>query len=163
MIQEKYLTSSKSLVAVAQFVLLLSLSITAPLLHNQIITGSIVNAILFISVATLGITGASLICLVPSIFALLAGTLPSVLSPFIPFIMLANILLVLSFNYLKKYNYWLRVVSASLLKFLFLFAVSFYVSQTVAIMFGWVQLLTALLGGVITYFVLKFSQRKYER
>lgn len=159
MILEKYLTDNKSLVAVTQFALLLSISIAAPLLHNQVITGSIVNAVLFIAVATLGISGAGLICLVPSIFALLTGTLPAVLLPFIPFIIIANILLVISFSYLKKYNFWLAVISASVIKFLFLFSVSFYVSQVVASIFGGVQLLTALLGGLIAYFVLKFYEK----
>ncbi len=159
MILEKYLTGNKSLIAVTQFVLLLSLSIAAPLAHNQIITGSIVNAILFIAVATLGITGAGLICLIPSIFALLAGTLPTPLIPFIPFIMLANIILVLSFNYLKRYRLWLGIVSAALLKFSFLFLISFGASQIVATVLGGTQLLTALLGGLIAYFVLKFYEK----
>lgn len=163
MILEKYLTGNKTLVAVTQFVLLLSLSIAAPLAHNQIITGSIVNTILFISVFTLGLPGAVLICLVPSVFALLSGTLPVILLPFIPFIMVANIILVLSFKHLKKYNFWLGMFGASLLKFIFLFLVSFQASQIAATVLGSIQFLTASLGGLIAYFVLKFSKLSYGK
>lgn len=159
MISEKYLFDNRiALTTVIQFIVLLSVSIMAPFIHNQIITGSIVNALLFISVFTIGINGALLLCLIPSIFALLAGTLSSVFSSFIPFIVVANILLVISFGYLRKSNYWLGVVSASLLKFLFLLITSISVLKIVSPVFGWLQFLTALIGGVLAYFLLKFSK-----
>ena len=173
MILEKYLTDSKSIVTtLTQFVVLLSLSIVAPLLHNQIITGSLVNAALFIGVATLGTFGAGLICLLPSIFALASGTLPTALALLIPFIMVSNIILVLLFNYFRKYNYWLGVFSASVVKFLFLYTISFFIanffltgfsSKLAITMFSWPQLLTALIGGAMAYFILKFSKTAYEK
>jgi len=164
MILEKYLTDSKSIaVTLIKFALLLSISITAPLLHNQIITGSLVNAALFIGTATVGVFGASLICLLPSIFALASGTLPAALAPFIPFIMASNIILVAVFFYLKKYNYWLRIIIASCLKFLFLFFASLSIINFSTSMFSWIQFLTALIGGTMAYFILKFSRTAYEK
>jgi hypothetical protein len=100
MVLEKYLaTNNKAVVKSVEFVVLLSITMAAPLLHNQIITGSLVNAVLFISVAVSGIFGASLICLLPSIFALYTGTLPFSLAPLIPFIMAGNLILVLTFYF----------------------------------------------------------------
>lgn len=173
MVLEKYLADDKKAVTKSiEFVVLLSITMAAPLLHNQIITGSLVNAMLFISVAVSGLFGASLICLLPSIFALYTGTLPFSLAPLIPFIMAGNLILVLTFYFFRKYNYWLGAISASLLKFLFLFIVSsviinYFLSGTAAkaatVMFSWLQLLTALSGGVLAYLILKFSKMSYGK
>jgi len=114
---EKVLTISKTnLVTLAQFIVLLSAAVFAPLIHNQIITGSIVNATLFVAATTLGLEGAILIALLPSLFALAAGTLPMPLAPLIPFIMLSNILLILIFSSFTKINYWFRAAVAAVLK-----------------------------------------------
>jgi len=165
MVSEKYLILNKIRISsLAQFTLLLTVAVFAPVFHNQILTGSLVNATLFIAAAVLGLEGAILIGLLPSLFALMVGTLPFALAPLIPFIMLSNILLVTSFVYLKKTNYWLKIISAALLKFIFLFAVSTLVINLLfkgkiaglaATMLSWPQFLTALLGGVLAYLVLK--------
>ncbi len=148
----------------AKFVLLLSIAIIAPLIRQQAITGTIVNAVLFISAVFLGIRGAVLIALVPSIFSLSVGLLPAVLAPTIPFIMIGNIILILVFDFLRKKNYWLGMISAGVLKFIFLASVSSVVinlllkkeiAHQVAMMMSWPQLLTALSGGAIAYLVLK--------
>ncbi len=165
---EKVLVMSRARVIVlAQFIVLLSAAVFAPLVHNQIITGSIVNATLFVSAALLGLEGAILIGLLPSLFALTAGTLPMALAPLIPFIMLSNILLVLVFSSLGKADYWLKMVSAAVLKFIFLSAVSYWVvnlllpgkiAGAAAAMLNWPQLITALLGGFLAYAVLRSGQ-----
>ncbi|MEI6835547.1 MAG: iron hydrogenase [Candidatus Falkowbacteria bacterium] len=150
--------------SLARFTALLSVAILAPLVHNQILTGSLVNATLFIAAATLGLGAAVLISFLPSLFALLTGTLPLALAPLLPFIMLSNILLVLSFTAFSKSNFWWRISLAATLKFVFLYLVS---SLAVKLLFGgaligvatimlsWPQLLTALLGGVLAFVVLK--------
>ena len=71
--------------AISQFIALTGIATVAPLLGHQIITGSIINTALFISVVLLGIRGAVLIALVPSLIAFATGLLPSVLAPMIPF------------------------------------------------------------------------------
>jgi len=147
-----------------QFVVLVGIATVAPLFGQQAITGSIVNAVLFITVAILGLPAAILAGLVPSLIALSIGLLPSILAPMIPFIIMGNITLVLVFDYLRKRNYWLGMISASILKFLFLFSTSSImvnlilkkeIAQKMAIMMGWPQLLTALAGGLIAYLFLK--------
>lgn len=165
MIFEKTLALTKvNAISLAQFGVLLAVAVLAPLAHNQIITGSLVNATLFITAAILGLESAILISLLPSLFALAAGTLPLVLAPLIPFIILSNILLVLVFTYSKKTNLLFGIFSAAVLKFIFLAAVSSWainllfsgkLIKTAAIMLSWPQLITALIGGALAYGLLK--------
>jgi thiamine transporter ThiT len=152
----------------AQFGVLLAISLVAPFIGQQAITGSIVNATLFISTALLGIEAGILIGLIPSVISLSVGLLPAALAPMIPFIILGNAMLVIVFGYLKEKNYWLGVASASFLKFLFLFNSSSIVinlllkkeiAGQVALMMSWPQLFTALSGGLITYFALKLCKK----
>ena len=156
MIQTKILTIKKETIFIlTKFVLLMSVAVFAPLIHNQAITGPIVNAVLFISVFITGIRGAVLIAFIPSVIALSTGLLSLVLAPMIPFIIIGNIILVLSFSFLKDKNYWLGIVSASFLKFVFLFSVSYIISSKLVIIMSWPQLITALAGGAIAFLVLK--------
>jgi len=141
--------------ALSQFIVLIGIATTAPLLHSQPITGSIVNATLFIAVVLLGVRSAILIGLIPSLIALSTGLLPTVLAPMIPFIITGNAVLILVFSYLRNKNYWLAMISASLLKFLLLFSFSRGISSVIALMMSWPQLLTALSGGLIAYLFLK--------
>lgn len=160
MIQTKILTIKKETIfTLTKFGLLMSIAVFAPLFHNQAITGPIVNAVLFISVFVVGISGSVLIAFVPSVIALSTGLLSLVLAPMIPFIMMGNIILVLSFAFLKDKNYWLGMVSASFLKFIFLFSVSSIISSKLVIAMSWPQLITALAGGVIAYFSLRAIKR----
>ena len=147
----------------AQFASLVGIATLAPLLGQQAITGSIVNATLFISVMLLGVQGAVFIGLVPSLLALSVGLLPSILAPMIPFIMVGNIVLIMIFDYLRERSFWLGVISASILKFVFLFSTSSIVinlllkkeiASKVVMTMGWFQLLTALAGGLIAYIFL---------
>jgi len=151
-----------------KFILLLGVVTMAPLFRQQIITGPIVNATLFISAFLLGTPSAILIGLIPSVIALSVGLLPVVLAPMIPFIMLGNTILIVTFGYLKERNYWLGVISASVLKFIFLFSTTSIVidlllkkeiASKVAIMLGWPQLITALVGGLIAYLFLRGIKR----
>jgi len=53
--QTKILALNKSLtVSLTTFAVLLAIAIVAPLLHNQLVTGAIVNAVLFLATVTLG-------------------------------------------------------------------------------------------------------------
>jgi len=153
-------SNSKVLLISSQFALLLALILFAPLVGNQFVTGTIVNASLLMSVVLFGLPGAIVLCFIPSIISLLTGLLPFVIAPMIPFIIMGNILLVLIFDLLRKKNFFLGLVPAALLKFSFLFLTSnylihFFVKETVAsniaIMMSWPQLITALLGGVVAY------------
>ncbi len=149
------------------FLGLLSIALVVPLFHRQNITGPIINATLFVSTAFLGAKAGILVGLIPSVVALSAGLLPSVLAPMVPFIMISNAILVLVFDALKNKNYWLRVIASSALKFIFLYATSSVVinlllkkeiAQQVAMMMSWPQLITAISGGIVAYLILKIRK-----
>ena len=147
-----------------QFIVLTGIAVIAPLIGQQVITGSIVNAVLFVSTVFLGVRAGILVGLLPSIIALSIGLLPVVLAPMIAFIMTGNVILVMVFDFLRKRNFWMGVVTASILKFIFLFASSTIVvnlivktelAPRVAGMMSFPQLFTALAGGALAYLVIK--------
>lgn len=150
--------------------LILVASILPHYIHNQLITGTIVNATLFLGATMLGSGLAATIGLVPSVAALASGLLPLALAPMVPFIMISNAILVLAFSSLRKNNFWLAAITASLLKYLFLLATTSVVTKiilqkTTAIaaattMMNWLQLATALVGATIAYGILKSSKSK---
>jgi len=156
------LTINKTkIIFLTQFGSLIGLSTLAPLFNQQFITGSIVNATLFIAVILLGSRAAIFIGLIPSVIALSTGLLPPVIAPMIPFIMVGNSILVLTFDYLKDKNYWLAIITAGFFKFVFLFSTSSIVinlllnkeiAKAIALMMSWPQFLTALLGGIMAYY-----------
>lgn len=139
-------------------------------IHNQFITGPLVNAALILGVMTLGTGPAVTIGLVPSVVALSSGLLPIVLAPMVPFIMISNAILVLMFASLRKINFWTGVGGAALIKYLFLYISSNVVvglitqqpiaAKASAIMMSWPQLATALIGGAFAYGVLRIWRFK---
>ena len=158
----------ESVFELIQFAVLVGIAIVVPLFYQQAITGSIINATLFVSVILLGVQNAILVGLIPSLIALSVGLLPPILAPIIPFIIVGNVILIIVFDSLKEKSFWLGVISASILKFIFLFSTSSIVinlllkkeiASKVAIMMSWPQLLTALAGGLIAYIFLKNIKR----
>lgn len=134
-------------------------------IHNQFITGSVVNAVLFVAAVVLGTGNAILIGLVPSAVALTSGLLPAPLAPMIPFIMISNAILIVVFSYLRKVNFWGSILGATLFKYAFLYLTSVIViglisnqniaAKAAATMMAWPQIVTALAGGIIAFGILK--------
>lgn len=156
--------NNEKISVLARFGALLGIALIAPLIGQQAVTGSIVNAVLFISTALLGVQAGILIGLIPGAVSLMTGLLPLALAPMVPFIAVSNAILVVVFSKFKEKNYWLGMISASALKFLFLFTVSSTainlifkkeIAYKVAVMMSWPQLFTALAGGLISYLILK--------
>lgn len=167
------------------FTALLGISIVAPLFHFQPITGPIVNACLFIATAVLGVQAGIMLGLLPSLIALSVGTLPAPLAPMVPFIMASNAIMVIVFATTFKEvaeqlpgtkrkllgnfgGFFFGVISAGVLKFLFLFSTSYIVihlisqkpiAQKAAVMMSWPQLTTALLGGLIAFVFLRVYKK----
>ena len=137
--------------------------------HNQFITGPIVNAVLFIAAVMLGAGNAILIGLVPSVVALVSGLLPAPLAPMVPFIMISNAILILVFSYTRKVNYWGGVMGATLFKYAFLYLTSTIVIDLISnhnialkaamTMMAWPQIVTALAGGVIAFGILRLIKK----
>ncbi|HOX10709.1 MAG TPA: hypothetical protein P5323_01165 [Candidatus Moranbacteria bacterium] len=153
-------------------VTLVGVAMLAPLLHQQLITGTIVNATLFVAAIILGRRMGIMVGIIPSVIALTVGTLPAVLAPMVPYIMLSNALLILVFIFLKDKNYWLAVCAASFSKFIFLYMVSAFVfgvltqkvlATMIAQMMSWPQLITALAGGTLAWIVYyKKAEKGYK-
>ena len=162
------LVNKKVLAKAGVFALFLAVSIFAPFLKQQFITGPIVNAVLFVCTAFLGMGAGVLAGFLPSMAASFAGLLPLPLLPMIPYIIMANTILVLAFGVLKKKSFWLGVLTASVLKFLFLLLTSSFVvnlfiegelPSKIAAMMAWPQLATALTGGIIAWVFLKLIKK----
>jgi hypothetical protein len=130
--------------------------------QNQWVTGTIVNAILFIAVSRVGIVNAAAIAALPSSVALMRGLLPAPMAVLIPYIILANIIMIAAFYFFSNYKI-LGIISASILKFAFLFAItSFFIkiAAPLIIMMQWPQLFTALAGGLIAIGTIKLMQKQ---
>lgn len=125
--------------------------------HPQVLTGTMVNALIFLGAERLG-KRAWPILLLPSLGAvsrgLLFGPQTFFLIYFLPFIWLANYLQMSVFNLTDGQNYWVRVGAAAIGKYLLLIGVAkiYFGLQIVPQVFvaamGTVQLITACLGGV---------------
>ncbi|MEI7579338.1 MAG: iron hydrogenase [bacterium] len=138
------------------------------LIHNQLLTGPIINALLLLTAIINGPVAAISLGLVPSTVALSSGLLPLSLAPMVPFIMISNTIYVGIFSKLQKKNFVLGVLVSSIAKFLFLvISVTFLGSSLLnekilskaVTMMTWPQLITALAGGFITYIILKLSKK----
>lgn len=176
MIKEKTL-ELVNVSALAQFLALAGAAAFLPfVIHQQLVTGPIVNAILILALFLVGIRSALTLCLIPSLMALAGGLLPAVLAPAVPFIMISNVILVLSIDYATQRHstpiyakqYWVGLVIGAGLKFLFLFASVNVISKLlikqelamkVAQMMSWPQFATAVAGGVIAWLILKKLKR----
>ncbi len=147
------------------FAFFLTVSIVLPaFIHAQWITGPIINASLLLATILIGPMEAVLLGLMPSTVALSTGLLPFPLAPMVPFIMIGNAILIISFHYLKGQNYALRLGISALLKFAFLhYAVVLVMSKflenplvsKLMIMMSWPQFFTAVIGGIIIYPIIK--------
>ena len=155
-----------------QFLTLTGVAIFLPFfIHLPWLTGPLVNAILILVLLLCGLRSAILVSFLPSLAALSGGLLPLVLAPAIPFIIIGNLIFVIMIDWFYQRahsdftGYWWGVLSGAFLKFVFLFLgvnllatflIKAPVITLVAQMLGWSQLITAILGGMIAWFILKF-------
>ncbi|MFA6252003.1 MAG: iron hydrogenase [Candidatus Paceibacterota bacterium] len=162
-LQSKAIAISRDHSLLANFAIVLALITIAPLFQNQIVTGSIVNALLIISVFLCGFSGAFLLIFIPSMISLFLGLLPSGMMLMIPFIFIGNAILVLNINAFKN-RYWLGAIIGVFAKAAFLFASSYLLlnfftngisAKVASSMMGYLQLLTASVGAIIAYGTLK--------
>ena len=150
-----------------QFGIFISIAVITPYFGNQLLTGSIVNALLFISATIIGVEYAILLCLIPSLISLYTGFLALVLAPMIPFIMVGNILLVITYSSLKEKGFWVGAIPAAFVKFIFIWLMGMILANTILhgiaknliFMISWPQLGTAILGACIAYVILKIIKK----
>jgi len=160
---------------IAKFLSLAGVATLLPFyIHVQWLTGPIINAILILTLFLVGVRSALVVCLIPSSMALAGGLLPAILAPVVPFIMIGNVILVLSVDWFYSKNknkikgYWHGVIIGAGLKFAFLFASVNIISRLlikqelaikVAQMMSWPQFATAVTGGMVAWILLKWLKR----
>lgn len=165
---EKPADASTAARTIARFIALLSVAIFAPALNSQALTGTIVNATLFVAAVVIGVPGAILIGIIPSVVSAMTGLLAPAILPMVPFIVVSNAILIVLFAKLGTKSYWKGMVVASFVKFAFLSIVSLFVirlfvpakvASQLALMMTWPQLFTAISGGILAYLVLGAADR----
>ena len=167
-------------VFISRLALLVSLTVIVQIAgFPQPITGPLINFLLFITATLLGrIAGMTLGSLTPLI-ALLRGQLPAVLAPLVPFIAIANSILVLIYyllNYktnmqiafIERLKIYIAIFFAAVAKYLFfvltvkiIFPIISDISipERIALVLLTPQLLTALAGGILFIIILKIMNR----
>lgn len=123
---------------------------------GQLVTGSLVNAILYISTSLVSWSSGVLIGAITPWIALLVGILKPALGPAVPFIMLGNAILALVFYSLKDKNFFIAVGAASCIKFLVLYISTQFLinlNPVIASALQFPQLITALIGGFIAFII----------
>lgn len=131
----------------------------------QLVTGTIINALIFTASEKLEKKYIIPLLILPSLGAfthgVLFGPLTIFLIYFLPFIWLGNFVMSEIFSLSRKLAYPLRVVTASFAKYILLvLAANIYfelhvVPQLFVTSMGVLQLATALLGGFLSYFIIK--------
>jgi hypothetical protein len=131
---------------------------------SQIITGSLVNCVLFVFSEIYGMYCGMTIGVCSAIIASLIGVGPSIIV-IVPIIACGNALLCLLYCCLKKLSHILRIIIAAAGKCAFLWiGVSVALSllslkaaqvSTLTLMFSWPQGITALVGGLLASLISK--------
>lgn len=141
-----------------------ALAFCVPLLFNgsQVITGSIINALLFISAAKFSKRILPLIAIIPSLGAVshgvLFGALTIYLIYFLPFIWMGNMILM----YIARSKQKASVFIAAIVKSVFLYSVAYIfvslhiVPKIFLTAMGVLQLVTALVGGMFAIGISKY-------
>lgn len=153
-ISTKVLTRSALILAIAIAIQ----SIKMP----PVITGPLVNTLLFIAVATTGSISGVLVGLFTPVLAFAFGIMP--MAPAVPVIMAGNVVLALLFGYIK--NQYIGFIAAALAKFVvmtagvygLLYLVGVKLPPALVTTLSTTQLITALEGGVLALLVLKALQ-----
>ena len=128
---------------------------------SRIFVGPLINALLILTVIFSGRRYGILLAVTSPLMAFATGQLIPALAPFIPFIMLGNLSLVIPFSYLQKnrFSQIAGIILGSLLKFAVMIMAAYYavpifglaipaaVQARLPVAFGLVQLYAALIGG----------------
>ena len=142
---------------------------------SQFFVGPAVNAILILTAIICGGTYGILVGSLTPLLAYLTGQLASALGPFIPFIIIGNILFVLSFIILSnrgKYGQYLGVIIGSFVKYIFLsisaskliplfeLNIPTKIINKLVITMGIPQLITALIGGCFALIIISILRKR---
>lgn len=131
---------------------------------GQYVTGIGINTVLITAVGVCGLPWAAVIGIMTPMLAVLLGVQPPPTVVLVPFIMAGNLLFVILFRILRKYNDYIGVIVASIAKFVLLYtAANIIVGKLPApikLAFSFPQLITAVVGGIIALIILKTVNKK---
>jgi hypothetical protein len=163
-----------------RLVLLTSLTVAIEMLGlPQPFTGPLINMMLLLTTLVLGPVSGAILGVITPLVAVLRGQLPAILLPMVPFIMLANAILVFTFGLIRMFtkngfrpirsiSFWLGLVFGALLKFLFLYiSVLILVPlllgrtfpQPIIAAMAMPQFVTAMIGGILAMVIFDMMQR----
>ncbi len=155
-----------SLTILTRSALMLAVILASQGLHlPQMITGPLVNAVLIYSTLTLGLTSGVVLSILAVVGSFILGFMKVPLPPLIPLIMLANIVFVLCFKAFIKDGSLIRLITSMITgafaKFLVFYLGINYIFSWLNIVvpapvyaaFGAIQLLTAVIGGIVAILV----------
>ena len=142
---------------------------------NQFLVGPIINCVLILTVILCGRWLGMTVGILTPLLAFFVGQLATPLAPFIPFIIIGNLTYVFIFSLFqegKLLKQSVGIVSASILKFAFLFLAAtklIYVfklnfpakiTNVLAVSMGIPQLVTALLGGAFALIIINLLTKR---
>lgn len=163
----KKVTSIQFTFALYAFAFAIPLFFSSP----QVITGTLVNCFLFLAAQRLSNKEIIPLIVLPSLGALAHGILFGPQTVFIyyflPFIWIGNYTLVMLFSTFPKQSYVMRVGISAVTKYLILYLLAqlYFKFGIIPALFvssmGYIQLITALIGGVLAYGIT--SALNYER
>ncbi|WP_291571107.1 ECF transporter S component [Clostridium sp. UBA4548] len=142
---------------------------------NQFLVGPIINSILILTTILCGIKWGALTGVLTPILAWTVGQLLPPMAPFIPFIILGNIIYVILFNSVSKFKFgnYIGILLGSFGKYLFLsisasklvtlFGVNIpgKVLAKLAIMMSTPQLITGITGGVFALILFALLSKRH--
>jgi len=164
-------SNSKKIQFMTRTALLLALVITVQMAgrlipNSNFVVGPLVNACLLISTALAGVWSGIIISVISPFASLINNHAPvaAALLPFAPFVAAGNAVYVLCYYLLGKKNSVVGVGIGSILKFAFLYSsINIFLqlfsfpkfAKVLTFLFGWPQLITALIGGILALAVVK--------
>jgi hypothetical protein len=136
------------------FISLLLIACISPILKNQLIVGSIINATIFLAIFKLNYKKAIICAFFPSLMAIATTAVPAYLVIFVPFIIFANLTLIYTYKITKSINHYLAMVFAVIAKFIIIYSasilfLSLFHLESYLTLFGSIQLVTASIGAVL--------------
>ena len=145
------------------------LALPTNLVFAQILVGSLVNLCLIVATAVAGVWSGVIISVAAPLVSLAQGHIA--LPWMVPFVIIGNALIVIIYALLKKRSQILGFAVGGVVKTAFLWigivivGVSLFgapqkVAATLAISFTWLQLVTAIIGGLISLPVVRALSKK---
>lgn len=142
---------------------------------SQFFVGPAVNAILILTAAICGGFYGVLVGSLTPLLAWLTGQLPTAFGPFIPFIIIGNMLFVLSFVIVRKqgkYGKYLGIIIGAFIKYMFLWVsaskliplfklnIPAKMANMLVIAMGIPQFITALIGGAFALILIEILRKR---